>query len=596
MPESFWVRSYLSTPIIINDQIYGFINCDDRTANAFSENHANKVKLLADQAAIAIENAQVYSETRNRLKQIALINELTQSMLDSKQLDDILLTLAKRIMFIFDANSLLITKWDEENNLASLLTSYGDGLMPNIPKSNKVGEFSLTEEVIKQKHAIVVDAKGDYKTWSEELSKIFLDRVILALPMTTREKSLGAILIGFKNPKRITQAEISIGEYASLQIATILQKSNAFEKAQEQSAQFQHANDLIASLSIVATSILSTKGLEDIIKTMGEGLEKMNIHSSMFFNNSDPRTLQLDYCSRMTELKSLLKNLGHPSDKKLFIETPRTDQFHNTLYNQQIEFINDLAQLLKFSIPSKFGPFIGKFQEALDIGPDTKSLFMPLIVERKTIGLLGLYGRDLQEIDLKAGEIFNSQISVALENSRLLAEVQRLAVTDELTKINNRRGLFESGNRELLAAKRLNRSLSVLMIDLDIFKDVNDKYGHAVGDVTLSEVARRIAVNIREIDIVGRYGGEEFVALLPETDLPKALLVAERIRKAVADERILTEAGPIQVTVSIGIDELSIMTNSLEQLIKSADRALYIAKRNGRNQVATLSKIEKSHS
>jgi diguanylate cyclase (GGDEF)-like protein len=281
-------------------------------------------------------------------------------------------------------------------------------------------------------------------------------------------------------------------------------------------------------------------------------------------------------------------------EKKVSLPTPQTEEFRNTLDNRQIVFIDDPVQLLKYAIPCKYGPFVNKFQEALDITAESKSLFLPLIVERKTIGLLGLYGENLQEIDLKAGEIFNSQISIALENSRLLAEVQRLAITDELTGINNRRGLFELGSREFLISKRMNRPLSALMIDLDNFKDINDRYGHAAGDFTLHEIAKRISDNIREIDIIGRYGGEEFVVLLIGDNLQSSMVAAERIREAISNNKVITETDTLQVTVSIGVDELDSLTANLDALIKRADRALYIAKHNGRNRVATLMNLENS--
>jgi diguanylate cyclase (GGDEF)-like protein len=317
----------------------------------------------------------------------------------------------------------------------------------------------------------------------------------------------------------------------------------------------------------------------------------MKIHSLLFFRDENGNLL-LDYSSRMGELLSQLKSLEFIPNGRIKFPQPDMDEFKSALNQRQIVFIDNPIQLLCFAIPSKFGPFVNKFQEALVINSETKALFLPLIVEQKTIGLLGLYGTNLQEIDLKAGEIFNSQISVALENARLLAEVQRLAVTDELTCINNRRGLFEMGNRELSIAKRLNHPLAALMIDLDNFKEVNDKYGHAVGDIALREISGRIEKNIRDIDLVGRYGGEEFVVLLVGDDLPAAITVAERIRRAIGNEMIDTEAGPIKITVSIGVDELDSMTANLEMLIKRADRALYVAKHNGRDQVATLMNIE----
>jgi len=594
MPESFWVRSFVAAPIIIKGEVYAFLNCDNGTPEIFNEKHVRRLQLVADQAAIAIENANVYSETKNRLNQIALINDLTRTMLDSSQMDDILLTLPQKILAIFGANSLLITQWDPEKKLATQLTAFGKGLVPNFPKSTEPDTYSLTEQVINQKHALVISTKEGYLPWQDQLNRTFNDRLILALPMITQENPLGAMLIGFSESKHISETEIAIGEYAALQIATIIHKSNVYEEAKIQSSQFQHANDLIASLNFVAASILSTKGLPDILKTMGDGLEKMHIHSLLFIREQQSDTLSIDYCSRSAELFTQLKMLDWTPEKKVSLPTPQTEEFRNTLDNRQIVFIDDPVQLLKYAIPCKYGPFVNKFQEALDITAESKSLFLPLIVERKTIGLLGLYGENLQEIDLKAGEIFNSQISIALENSRLLAEVQRLAITDELTGINNRRGLFELGSREFLISKRMNRPLSALMIDLDNFKDINDRYGHAAGDFTLHEIAKRISDNIREIDIIGRYGGEEFVVLLIGDNLQSSMVAAERIREAISNNKVITETDTLQVTVSIGVDELDSLTANLDALIKRADRALYIAKHNGRNRVATLMNLENS--
>lgn len=591
MPEFLWVRSYISAPIVVRGKVYAFLNCDHAIPGFFNESHATRLKLLADQAAIAIENALVYAETKNRLRQIALITELTHTMISLTNLDQIWNAIPQKILEVFDAHSIMITQWIPETKTVLRLLSFGEGVLPGISKSFSSNNDSITEYVIHHKHALLINSDEAYNAWTVQTSRIFSDRVVIALPMVAENRSFGAIIIGFKEPREITPTDVSFGEFVSLQIATILDKTELYQKAQQQTAQFQHANDLIASLSYVATTIMSAKGPDDIIQTMGNGLEKMNMHSFLFFKENDNQ-LSLGYCSRTEQLYAMLKGLGVTPQQKVILPMFDSDEFRSTVHDQQIVFIDDPVQLLRQIIPTRFGPFVNKFQEAMDFTTNSKSLLLPLIVEKKTTGLLGLYGENLQEVDQRAGEIFSSQISVALENARLISEVQRLAITDELTGVNNRRGLFEKGNRELILAKRLSHPLAALMIDLDNFKDVNDKYGHAIGDIALRETVRRICKNIRDIDLIGRYGGEEFVVLLVGDELSEALKVAKRINTAVGREEILTEAGPIQVTVSVGVDELDAMTLNLGMLIKRADRALYIAKHNGRNQVATLLNIE----
>ncbi|GAP22042.1 diguanylate cyclase [Leptolinea tardivitalis] len=182
-------------------------------------------------------------------------------------------------------------------------------------------------------------------------------------------------------------------------------------------------------------------------------------------------------------------------------------------------------------------------------------------------------------------QAFADQAAVAIENARLYAEVQQYAITDELTDIYNRRGLFELGRREVERARRYGRSLSAVMIDTDEFKSINDTYSHSVGDHVLRSMADRWKSSIREVDILGRYGGDEFVILLPETDLANALQVADRLRIAISGKKIETPIGDLDLTVSVGVADIDDDTTTFDALIEKADQAMFQAKTNGKNQV-----------
>jgi diguanylate cyclase (GGDEF)-like protein/PAS domain S-box-containing protein len=167
------------------------------------------------------------------------------------------------------------------------------------------------------------------------------------------------------------------------------------------------------------------------------------------------------------------------------------------------------------------------------------------------------------------------------------AELQRYASTDSLTGIYNRRYLFQLAERAFGQAKRYRRDLSVLMVDIDHFKQVNDQFGHAVGDKVLQVIAFYLIKHMRATDILGRYGGEEFLIIMPETGTQQARLVADRLLEHFHANPIQTKSGRISVTISIGITTLS--QNSIStfyRMIDQADQALYHAKRNGRNRIA----------
>ncbi len=199
-------------------------------------------------------------------------------------------------------------------------------------------------------------------------------------------------------------------------------------------------------------------------------------------------------------------------------------------------------------------------------------------------GVLALYGPDFNDQDLVTLRTFAGQAAVALDNVRVHEEAQRLSVTDSLTGLFNYRSLRETLRREADRAGRFGRKLAVLALDLDHFKEINDRFGHAAGDAVLAEFAQRIRYEIREVDIAFRQGGEEFVILLPETDDAGGIAVAERLCEAVRRAPIMAlDEFSIPVTVSIGIAVLPDHGMSGVAVLRAADEALYLAKTSGRD-------------
>ncbi|MDA8125408.1 MAG: diguanylate cyclase [Deltaproteobacteria bacterium] len=201
--------------------------------------------------------------------------------------------------------------------------------------------------------------------------------------------------------------------------------------------------------------------------------------------------------------------------------------------------------------------------------------------------------------DVEMLDMFATQAAIAIRNARLYNQIEQIAVTDELTGLFNRRGFFHLGEREFERALRFKRSLAVLMFDIDHFKQVNDTYGHGVGDQVLRELADCFRQNIRGIDVAGRYGGEEFVLILPETQLPKAVQIAERLRRSIANLSVLSSPANgnapsvvLKITVSIGISVLQPNDPNLKTLVDRADHAQYQAKHAGRNRVAIWGESE----
>jgi diguanylate cyclase (GGDEF)-like protein len=182
-------------------------------------------------------------------------------------------------------------------------------------------------------------------------------------------------------------------------------------------------------------------------------------------------------------------------------------------------------------------------------------------------------------------EMLAANTAIAIQNADLLKKIHWLGITDPLTDLYNRRGFFDLAGREVERFRRFGHPFCALMVDIDNFKQVNDTHGHAIGDQVLIALAKGLELQIRDVDFIGRYGGEEFVIVLPETELPAAIQAAERLREYVENQPITTDRGVLSITVSIGVAKFEENIPELAILIDRADSAMYLAKQSGRNQV-----------
>ena len=216
------------------------------------------------------------------------------------------------------------------------------------------------------------------------------------------------------------------------------------------------------------------------------------------------------------------------------------------------------------------------------------ALVAPLILGDEVLGALSLespQGNAFNQADLELIASFAATVTAAIRNAQLHTEVQRQAITDPLTELYNRRGFFEIGEHEIERSHRFARPLVAMMVDVDHFKLINDEFGHAVGDQVLQQISTRIRNNVRKVDIVGRYGGDEFAILLPELDIFSAVNVAERLRKKMEENPFLVSNQSVPATISIGVAKIMADMPNLDALLVRADHALYMAKNGGRNRV-----------
>ncbi len=330
--------------------------------------------------------------------------------------------------------------------------------------------------------------------------------------------------------------------------------------------------NLAVALQNMAGVLNSAKSLDDVFASLLENIEHIAPHDTVDLLLVDPTGIARVKCSEgyqkffpdaQTILSKLALTVDYTPNLRIISETG------------QPYLVNDLT--------------LENWMET-EITQWAKShLGLPILVKGKVAGFLILLsavpGVFTQEHILRL-RAFADQAAVAIEKANLIAQINELATIDSLTGIANRRHFFNIAEQELTRAVRYSRPLAALMIDVDNFRSVNDTFGHGIGDEVLVEIAHRCKKELRSMDLLGRYGGEEFSIILPETNAESALIVADRLRKMIANKPFFAHNEAFKVTVSIGVTGFESKIPSARALLDQADQALYLAKQSGRNRVA----------
>jgi diguanylate cyclase (GGDEF)-like protein/PAS domain S-box-containing protein len=572
--------SEVDAPILIGDKVRGTLVIEATRPHAFSDHNRAVINTAANLLGLALTRAELFAREHRQFEELAVLHAIALATTEARNEDELLERTTQLIGEKLFPDNFGILLLDEKTKLLHLHTSYrlginaedfsiplGQGITGVVAKS---GQARRVPDVSKDPDYINVDSRIRSET---------------CVPL-----KIGGQVIGVINAESTALAAFTPDDERLLatlanQLAIGIERLRAVDKIYQQAATLAQANALISALAQVAARIETESDPNGIFRTLGEELKKLGLTCLVSLFMPGTSELNIRYTSLDERRTRIIERITHRGIKEFHFPVEKlaryvdlTHQPHATILRDPIAILTNILEgFTREAIERILAPGMTK---------DAAIGHFPLLVEERVLGFLWLWGENLEETDLPSMSIFANQVAIAIENARLFAEVQNLAVMDPLTGLYNRRGLFGLGRLEFARTRRFGRPFASLMLDIDHFRRVNNTYGHPVGDQVLQALARHCQNSVREIDLVGRYGGEEFIFLLPETDLSIAREIAERLRKTIAETKVPTDKGEISVTVSIGVAVYDDFTLDLETMIARADQAMYVSKHKGRNRVS----------
>lgn len=538
------------------------------------------IQKIAETTALSITSARIFEEQRTkkseaeereaklrtRERNLTLLTEMTRATLRSQDIQTMLQILADHLGRLFQADSSMITLWDEVRQQPIPVAAFGPLRQVIRTLQIEPGDLPLTASVLDTGKVLKVEDTRNSPYISSRISAILQSRSLLAIPLIVDNQKLGAAILAYRNTRTFTGHESSLSDQAAGLIALAIARTRALENS-------QHRAQELTALQSATAALLTTLDLE---KLLGQILDAA---ISAIPAAEKGRLLLIARDTGQLQIRAVQ---GYTDPRISTFRSTETGSYTARSVRERRPLIIHDAQ----SDPDS--PYQEEIPEVQAIA---SMIIAPLIIGEETLGAISLdaYTRyAFTRSDLHLLVSFAATATTAIQNAQLHSEVQKQAITDPLTGLYNRRGFLELGWREVERANRFERPLSALMLDIDYFKDVNDSHGHLTGDQVLAGIATQFLRDLRQIDLIGRYGGDEFIALLPETDLENACQAGERLRQIVVESIFAKGSQPVRITISVGVASLHHGGENIDSLIERADRALYQAKEQGRNRVITI--------
>jgi diguanylate cyclase (GGDEF)-like protein len=547
------VRHVTAVSLQTREHNFGVILFPHAERRLFGSSNLRLLIGLSLQIGLTLENYVVMHDAQRRTKEYELLTEVGQAISSRLDQDEVLRTVHEELGQIFDTRNFYIA-FQEGDQIVFELDVHDGHIRPK--RSRKV-EKGLTEHILRTGQPLLI--RSDLETARERMGVTYIPpepaKSYCGAPIFLAGKAAGVMAaLSMTREYAFEPRDLEVMQTAAGQLSVAVENARLFAEEQRRSRQLAFLNNI--SKTAISTED-AAQMLAEIVAEIQKNFRYDHIGIGIF-----------DYVTKDIEIRA---------------EAGTTNKVLGKRIPLGVGILGRVARTGETALVQSAGT--GPLQGLL---PESRAvLCLPITYGETLLGVLNVESEREDAFSPQDVLIMNTLadlLATALHNSFVFQKLQQQSITDGLTGVKTRRFFWEGLSSEWKRASRSGRPFSLILMDLDKFKEVNDTHGHLEGDLVLARVGRLLEQKSRQSNVVARYGGDEFVVLMPETGIDQAQVLAERLRQWVATDPMLSEH---TITGSFGVASFPVHGFSIEDIIRVADAGMYVSKHAGGNRVST---------